>query len=65
MTMNLSLPGKDMIYACPHQVIIIYVPFYFQKYPSGIINYICALFMGIVKRRKFIPGFSVYENKAK
>lgn len=63
MTLHLSLPRKDPIYARPHQVIIICVPFHVQKYPSGTIKYICAIFMVIVEREKLIPGSSVCKNK--
>ena len=65
MIIHPSLPRKDLIYAWSHQVIIIYVPLHFRKYPSRIIDYICVLFMGIVEREKLIPGSSVCKTKAK
>lgn len=63
--MYLSLPRKDLIYVWSHQVIIVCVSFHFQKYPSGIINYICVLFIDIVEKEILIPGPSVNKNKAK
>lgn len=64
MTLHLSLPRKYLIYTWPHQVITICIPFHFQKYPSGTINYIWTIFMVIVEREKCIPGSLVCKNKA-
>lgn len=63
MTLHFRLPRKDLTYARPHEVIIICVPFHFQKYPSGTIKYICAIFMAIVEREKLIAGSSMGQNK--